>query len=248
MRNQKRFRGLGGFTLVEVLFTVFIGMLLLSAIHVSMVSGQKSAVAIDQKIAAQQDVRSALELMTMEIGMASFNPTFSPGIWRDGPATLFCGSPAVNQRVKGIQEATPNSMTIEMDVGATGTIGDENNEILRYAYDAVNQRLTRETNCLALPEADRSFIGNLNATPRTVKVINNTLGIINGMGVPAIFRYFDGRANEIYPDADPNAILNIKRIDVTIGVETDRADPNTKLPRRMIYSSSVVVRNHTVNL
>jgi type II secretory pathway component PulJ len=248
MRNQKHSRGAEGFTLVEVLFTLFIGMLLLTAIYVSMVSGQKSAVAIDQKIAAQQDVRSALELMTMEIGMASFNPTFAPGVWRDGPATLFCGSPAANQRVKGIQEATPNSITIEMDVGATGGIGDENNEILRYAYDGVNQRLTRETNCLALPEADRSFIGNLNANPRSVRVINNVLGINNGMGLPAIFRYFDGRANELYPDVDPNAILNIKRIDVTLGVETDRVDPNTQTPRRMIYSSSVVVRNHTINL
>ena len=250
MKLTDLFKNPKGFTLIEILFAIFIGLMLLSAIYVSMISGQKSAVSIERKVAAQQDVRSALEVMTTEMGMASYNPTFSSGIWRNGPTTTTCGTPAMNQAIKGIQEATANSITVEMDVGGTGTIGDENNEILRYAFDPVNRRMTREINCLVLSEAEKSFIGNIQGNPRNVRVINDILGITNGMGVPAIFRYFDGRspATELYPEADPTAIPNIRRIDITLGVETDEVDPNTQQPRRMIYSSSVVVRNHSINL
>lgn len=244
------FKNPKGFTLIEIIFAIFIGLMLLSAIYVSMISGQKSSVAIDRKVAAQQDVRSALEIMAVEIGMASYNPTFASGIWRDGPATLNCGTPAANQAIKGIQEATANSITVEMDVGGAGAIENggngaiENDEILRYAWDQANQRITRGTNC----GADESFIGDTAGNQRSVRVINDILGITNPHGFPAIFRYFNGRGIELFPDENPNDIPNIRRIDFTLGVETDEVDPNTQQRRRMIYSSSVIVRNHSINL
>lgn len=243
MKLTDRFKSVQGFTLIEIIFALFVGLLLMSAIYVSMISGQKSAVAIDRKVAAQQDLRAALEMMALEIGMASYNPTFAPGIWRNGPTTTSCGTPGSNQVVKGIQEAKANSITVEMDVGGTGTIGDENNEILRYAFDGANQRVIRERNCLALTEAEKSFIGDIAGNPRSVRVINDTLGI-------PIFRYFNGQnpAIELNPEVDPTVIPNIRRIDITLGVETDEVDPNTQQRRRMIYSSSVIVRNHTITL
>lgn len=50
------------------------------------------------------------------------------------------------------------------------------------------------------------------------------------------------------PEADPTLIPNIRRVDITLGVETDEVDPNTQQGRRMIYSSSVIVRNHSITL
>jgi len=70
-----------GFTLVELLMAVFIGLILLSAVYVSISSGQRSSVGIDRRVAAQQDVRGALQTMGIELSMASFNPNFFSGIW-----------------------------------------------------------------------------------------------------------------------------------------------------------------------
>ena len=53
-----------GFTLVEILFALFIGGLLVSAIYFVLISGQKSSVGIERKVAAQGDVRAALEILS----------------------------------------------------------------------------------------------------------------------------------------------------------------------------------------
>ena len=74
------------------------------------------------------------------------------------------------------------------------------------------------------------------------------MGINNGMGVPAIFRYFDGGspATELYPGVNPNVIPQIRRIDITLGVETEEVNPNSMERRKLIYSTSVIVRNHAI--
>jgi type IV pilus assembly protein PilW len=72
----------GGFTLIEILMALFIGLILLGAVYISMTSGQRSSAGVERKVAAQQDTRAALEVMAMEISMASFNPT-SPR-WASG--------------------------------------------------------------------------------------------------------------------------------------------------------------------
>jgi len=241
MKIMNRFKNSKGFTLIEIIFAIFIGLMMLSAIYVSMISGQRSAVAIDQKVAAQQDVRSALEMMAMEIGMASYNPTFASGLWRD-PAN--CGMPG-NQGYKGIQAANPNSITVEMDIGGTGVVNDESNETLTYAYDPASRRVTRVSNC----GTPQSFIGDFSSAQKSLTVANDLLGINNGKGngFPAIFRYYDGRGVELYPQDTPSDISNIRRVDITLRVHTNEVNPNTNQPRSMIYSTSVIVRNHSIN-
>jgi prepilin-type N-terminal cleavage/methylation domain-containing protein len=230
-----------GFTLIEILFALFIGLLLLSTIYFSMISGQKSSAALEDKVVAQQDTRAVLELMALEIGMASFNPNFVTGIWRDGPAGT-CGGVALNQTYKGIQEATTNSITVEMDINENSTLGDPN-ETIRYVYNpAVGQeRITRETNCGG---GAQPFLGDVQGTQgRSVRVINNILNPIIPM-----FRYFNGMGVEIPAGSLPAGIPNIRRIEITLAVETEDVDPNTGGRRRMIYSTSVITRNHAINL
>ena len=82
--------------------------------------------------------------------------------------------------------------------------------------------------------------------PRNVLVVNdiNESGAYeDGTDIP-VFRYYDG-AGAIIPTASlPAAIPNIRRVEITLAVETEDADPNTKQRRHLIYSTSVIPRNH----
>jgi prepilin-type N-terminal cleavage/methylation domain-containing protein len=244
-----------GFTLVEVILALFIGGVLMSAIYVVMISGQKSSAGVERKVAAQQDVRAALDIMGMEIGMASYNPFLATGIWVQPPSSPAAGNDCVaagNQTYKGIQEATPTSITVEMDIGGDGfgngsIAGGDQNEVIRYAYDAANQYITRSTNCGTAQPFLGANPGVAPAGTRTVTVKNSSMGINNGAGNAAVFRYYNSNGTELYPDTTPANIPNIRRVDITLGVETEERDPSTNQYRQMIYSTSVLVRNHAIN-
>jgi prepilin-type N-terminal cleavage/methylation domain-containing protein len=224
MKNRK------GFTLVEILAAMFIGLFLLGSIYVSMVSGQKSSLALENKITAHQDTRAVLEVMATEISMASYNSNFIPNIWLD-PAG--CKNPSPNQAYKGIQAADANSITVEMDTDNSGVVGDSSNEVITYLYDPANQQITRATNCGGAV----SFLGDVIGNPRSERVVNNLLNM-------PIFTYFDGLGTPIPTGNLPASIPNIRRIQITLAVDTENVDPNTFQRRRMIYTTSLVPKNH----
>ncbi|HVO67328.1 MAG TPA: prepilin-type N-terminal cleavage/methylation domain-containing protein [Syntrophales bacterium] len=244
-----------GFTLIEILVAAVVSLIMLFAIGTAIESALRSSGGIERKVTAQQDVRAALELMAMEIRMASYNPTFADTL--DNPARMWhnpdCSFPSANPGWRGVQAATSNTITVEMDI--SGAAGDGNgsigepNEIISYNYVSAgaygsagaDRLITRNTNC----GGAQPFLGDFSASgnPRTVKVINSDLGI-------PIFRYFDGWGNLIPVDANGNIINagiqvpNIRTIEITLAVETDEINPDTKLPRRMIYSTREILRNN----
>ena len=63
-----------GFTLVEILIAMFVGALIMAAVYSLMTLTQKTSTSLDRKVITQQDTRTVLDLMAMEIRMASFNP------------------------------------------------------------------------------------------------------------------------------------------------------------------------------
>jgi len=236
-----------GFTLIEILVAMAISLIMLFAVGAAIESASRSSGGIERKVTAQQDVRAALELMAMEIRMASYNPTFANNnaIWRN-PAT--CAGITGNPLWRGIQVATANSITVEMDIsGSAGGDGQgvltENNEIISYNYVQAggNQYITRETNCGGAQPFLGDAIGSLN--PRAVRVINND-PLIN---IP-IFRFFDGQgtlwAIDTATGANTVQISNTRMVEITLAVETDEINPDTKQRRRMIYSTREILRNH----
>jgi Tfp pilus assembly protein PilW len=223
-----------GYTLVEMVISIAVGMVILLAIYAAVNMGQRSTLNVERKVAATQDARAALGLMTLEIEMGSYNPdpTLETGaFW---VASGACATPSGNQNYRGIQAATDSSITVEMDRDDSGVIGDATNEIITYTYDAANQYITRGTNC----GGNMPFLGEAPAsgTPRAVRVINTA-------AVP-VFRYFDAQGTEITTAA---RIPDIARIDITLWVETEDKDPNSGQRRRLVYSTSVIPRNHVIN-
>ncbi len=234
MKQQK------GFTLVEILISIVVGMVILLAVYAAVVTGQRSTAGIERKVIVGQDARAALELMSIEIQMASFNPTMTSGLWRDPGA---CGSAAATPANMGIQAASATSISVEMDVDESRAITDATNEVITYAYvaDAVNGgHITRSTNC-GSPQA---FLGDASGNPRAVRVINSTPPP-GSVAVP-VFRYFNGQGTEL--TSFPGDIPNIARIEITLWVETEDVDPNTQQRRRFIYSTSVIPRNHVIGM
>jgi Tfp pilus assembly major pilin PilA len=231
-----------GFTLVELMISMGVTMVLMGAVYMAVNATQRSSSAIERKVTAQQDVKPALDLMAMEIGMASYNPMSVANLWVNPTGT--CSGVSANQAYRGIQEATANSIAVEMDICGTGTAPDSivgavganggRNEIIRYNYDTVNQYITRETNC----GGGQPFLGDIPTRTRAVRVINSTLNI-------PLFRFYDGMGADISAGL-PAGIPNIRRIDITLAVETENVDPDTNLRRRLIYSTSVIPRNHAI--
>ncbi len=234
-----------GFTIVEILTAMVVGIIVMAAVYAVINLSQKTSAGIERRVAAQQDQKTAMELMAMEISMASYdiNPT-QPISWvNSATCAAAAAAGAGGQFNKGIQEATANAITVEMDINDDGEILNNNslptadpvdtNEIIRYNYVS-NLYITRSVNC----GTAQAFLGDADPGKRAVRVINNTLGI-------SLFRYFDRTGAEIFPTAaDKTPIPNIRRILITLAVETENPDPSTGKRRRLIYSTSAIVRNH----
>ena len=220
-----------GLTLVELVVAISIGMIVLGSIYSMVLTGLRSSSSLEMKVTAGQDVRAALELMAMEIRMASYNPTFVSGLWKDAT-----GAVSSHQNYRGIQSATQNSILVEMDIQGNSDVEDSN-EIIAYSLDTINKYITRRTGTAGIAQP---FLG---ADPaqvdqeRTVRVINSDLNI-------PIFTYFDGNGAAIPYTGLPGSIPKIRRIQIVLVVETDDLDINTHLRKRIIYSTSVIPRNH----
>ena len=226
---------------MEMMVAIAVAIGLLASVYLAINSTQRHSSSIERKVTAQQDVKPALDIMALEIGMASYNPTFASNLWVI--PTGSCSTTSTNQTYRGIQEATANSIAAEMDISGSSGDGNgalsESNEIIRYDYDTANQRITRATSC----GSGQPFLGDTVAGQKTVRVVNSTLGI-------PIFRYYDGAGAEIVQGATSNdlpaRIPDIRRIEIVLAVETENNDVNTGQPRRLIYSTSVIPRNHAI--
>ena len=227
---------------MELMIAVGVSMGLLVAVYLAVNSTQRHSTSIERRVTAQQDVKPALDIMALEIGMVSYNPTAAANLWVVPTTGSSCLVTATNQIYRGIQEATANSIVVEMDIsGSAGGDGDgmlgDPNEVIRYNYDTGNHYITRATDC----GVGQPFLGANEATTvvKTVNVINDTLGI-------PVFRYYDGTGAEIASTGLPAGIPNIRRIEITLAVETEDVDANTGQHKTLIYSTSVIPRNHAI--
>lgn len=240
MKKQK------GFTLVEMMVSLAIGMTILMAIYAMVNIAQKSTINVERKVYAHQDARAAMDVMALEIQMASYNPRpdlLNNNFWAKPVSCAPANTPAERLN-RGIQQATPTAITVEMNLSGSDNIGDNVLELVRYAYDASNQCIIRYLDCSnsTISSSNAPFLGNLGIyswEPRSVRVINTA-------NVP-VFRYFNGQGTEISSNLLPARIPDIARIDITLWVETDAKDQSTGKRRQMVYSTSVIPRNHVLN-
>ena len=245
-----------GFTLVELLIAMFVGLIIMAAVYGVMTMAQRTSAGTERKVLTQQDTRSVLDFMASEIRMASFNPSMMGTTWTNATTTanvaacanvngLIGGAPALTTANRGILFANANNLFIAMDLGPLGPpivygmIGDAQNELIFYRHNNANGSITRSVSC-----GNNEVILGGGASGTTV--YNNTIG-------RDLFEYFDrdglqltgAGATKVLSDAQIQAI---RRIRINIAAETENIDPNSKQRKRMIYSTDILVRNHAVFL
>ena len=246
-----------GFSLVELLTAMTVTAFLLGAIYMAVNTTQRDSTSIERKVVVQADAKSALDVMALEISMASYMANFIANAWVN-PAN--CTAIAANQNLRGIQTATGSTIVVQMDADDSckaisppaNCIGDGPNEIISYTYVTTagpegERYITRAVSC-APPQA---FLGDLitSGNPRNVRVNNVDLNI-------PLFRYFDGSNNELIPAPAPltgtarrldnTTIPDIRRILITLALQTAEIDPFRGERRQLFYSTSVIPRNHAI--
>ena len=258
----ERMKKENGFTLVEILIALLIGSMMMTAIYGVVNMAQRTSTGVERKVIAQQDARNALDLMAAEIRMASFNPNSTTGNWLQSNN---CTGVSGNQNYLGIQQATATAITVEMDMNEDCTENDDPvcmrtdvtgtanpNEVITYNYvtTGTNRYITRSTQC----GNPQPFLGDTAASvagQKTVNVINTPTTPITVLNpVIPVFRYYNGVGTDISATVVTNptdlilGIPAIRRIEITLVVETEGADLTDNTRKRLIYSTSVILKNH----
>jgi prepilin-type N-terminal cleavage/methylation domain-containing protein len=125
-----------GFTLVELLIAMALGLVVLGAVLKVFVSQNRTNAAQQEVAYAQQNVRAAMDLMAREIRSAGYDPE--------------------DNGFEGIKTATSNSIRILSNLTGDDEPGDpdEDNEDVTYTVNGSNQ-LTRSGNRMV------DFVNNL---------------------------------------------------------------------------------------
>ena len=119
-----KFRNLDGFTLVELMVSMGIGMVILAAVTTTFMSQTRIYNAQEQINEMQQNARGALDIISRELKMAGYKPN--------------------GGGFNGVTYSTTQLM-VQADLDSNGAISASStaNEQITYAYDSGNQRITR---------------------------------------------------------------------------------------------------------
>ena len=120
----------GGFTLIELMISMAIGLVILSAIAGTFTLQTRQNNAEEQLGQLQQNVRAALDLMIREIQMAKYDPAAS---------AFPSGTYGVTYSASQLQIKADMDANGTLDTASSGSV-----ENIIYAYDNANLRITRQ--------------------------------------------------------------------------------------------------------
>ncbi|MCX5824003.1 MAG: prepilin-type N-terminal cleavage/methylation domain-containing protein [Deltaproteobacteria bacterium] len=209
-----------GFTLVELLIAMAVGMIVLGAVYALFTSQSKHLANQELLTEMHQNARIAMEMMVQEISMAGYNQTTAPATI---PAVNRCTgtTAASNTPCAGITNAAANTISFVADINGNGntTAGTTNpNENITYdVYSSSGvQALGRTSNGTKQPVVEN------------VESLN--------------FIYYDGAGSITANLAD------IRSVKITIVTRTAKDDPsytdaNGHHHHHYTLSSACVIRN-----
>jgi type IV pilus assembly protein PilW len=127
-----------GFTLVELMVSMAIGLVVLAAITTTFTVQTRQNSAEEQLGQLQQNVRAGIDLMLREIKMAKYDPA----------ATAFpAGTYGVTYSATQLQVKSDIDGSGGLDTSTSGSV-----ENIIYAWDSANLRITRQLGSSGTPE------------------------------------------------------------------------------------------------
>lgn len=116
-----------GFTIIEMIVAMAMAMIVLAAVVTLFSTTNQSYVRQDKMVSAEQNVRSAMEVMSHEIRMAGYIPlAYLPGE-PNAINTDVNGEPWSDGNIEQLEEATATSLTFVSDLNS-----DDIPETVRY--------------------------------------------------------------------------------------------------------------------
>ena len=188
-----------GFTLVELMIAMFVGLVVLAAVSAHF-NIQKKHLANSELIAElHQNGRIAMDMMVREINMVGYNQRIDPAaapIPRCTNALITASTPCV-----GITNAGANTISFSSDINGNGDItAGESNPNENIVYDVYSSG--------SIPALGRTSNGTKNPMVDYVESLT--------------FQYYDdGDPGNITAVRE-----NIRRVKVTIRVRTAKEDPS----------------------
>ena len=124
--RSRFFRDFAGFTLIELMVSMAIGLAVLAAIAGTFTAQTRQNSAEEQIGQMQQNVRGALDLMIREIQMAGYKPA--------------------GGSFNGIQISTATTLRIKLDLDSSGVETDGTTDDISYSFDSSTGLITRTLN------------------------------------------------------------------------------------------------------
>jgi type IV pilus assembly protein PilW len=209
-----------GFTLVELLIAMVVGLIVLGAVYALFTVQSKHLATQEQLAELHQNARIAMDIMVREISMAGYNQTTDPATIT---AVNRCTgtTTASNTPCAGITNAAADTISFVADINGNGDITDSN-ENITYYRDTSDGTLKRKSTATASGQPVVEYVQSLD-----------------------FVYYYDGTIAPI----SPNNLINIRRVKITIVTRTAKVDPNYTDPtygdhyRRYTLSSFAFPRN-----
>jgi type IV pilus assembly protein PilW len=131
LRQDRKARNDRGYTLMELMVAIAIGMIVMASVATTFTSQTRAYSAQEQINQMEQNARGALDIMSREIKMAGYKPN--------------------GGSVTGVVSYTSTSLTIQADLNADAAVSTSgsDNEQIAYAYDSANQKITRQVGTAA---------------------------------------------------------------------------------------------------
>ncbi len=134
VKQKDETKGQRGLTLVELSISMLLTLFFMGAIHSVFRVQARSVKSQESRLKSQEYARAVLDLMVREIRSAGYNPT-------EATNGTECAD-GVNPGVPGIVVANAQTLQFTLDFDGDGDCSGPN-EDFTFAYDAVNQDITR---------------------------------------------------------------------------------------------------------
>jgi type IV pilus assembly protein PilW len=192
-----------GFTLVEILIAMAVGMIVLGAIYALFTVQSKYLTNQEQLTELHQNARAAMDMMVREISMAGYNQTTAPATIAAVPR---CTNAlvAAGTRCVGITNAAATAISFTADLNGNGdTTAGSSNPNENIVYDVYTSS--------GIPALGRTSNGTKQPVVEYVQSLD--------------FKYYvpDGEA---IPANETSNLANIRRVKITIVTRTAKEDLN----------------------